>query len=119
MITRGFGEGGALIARSFVMEVLTEAVSAAEEAAETARKVLAQGGARAKKKIEETYDEFIVRAALIAVNGEEIINPVWRTVTKAINETKEAAVKVTDFAEIKVTKPTVQIVIDKMSILKD
>ena len=39
--------------------------------------------------------------------------------TKAINETREAAVKVTDFAEIKVTKPTVRIFIDKIRILKD
>ena len=116
IVTRGFGEDGGIITRGFNASIISEAIS---EAAEAARKVLAQGGARAKKKIEEVYDEFIVRAALIAVNGEEIINPVWRTVTKAIHETKDTAVKVTDFAEIKVTKPTVQIFIDKIRILKD
>ena len=116
IVTRGFGEDGEIITRGFNTSIVVEAVT---EAAKAARKALAQGGARAKKKIEEAYDEFIVKAALIAVNGEEIINPVWHTVTKAINETKETAVKVTDFAEIKVTKPAVRIFIDKIRILKD
>jgi len=115
IVTRGFGEDGEIITRGFN----TSIVAAIEEAAEAVRKAVAQGGARAKKKIEEAYDEFIVRAALIAVNGEEIINPVWKTVTKAINESTETAVKVSDFAEIKVTKPTVKIFIDKLRILKD
>jgi hypothetical protein len=115
IVTRGFGEDGEIITRGFNVSIVAVAIAAAAAAA----KALAHGGARAKKKIEEIYDEFIVRAALIAVNGEEIINPVWKTVTKAINESSDTAVKVTDFAEITVTKPTVQIFIDKIRILKD
>ena len=116
IVTRGFGEDGEIVTRGFSTSIVAETVAAATAAT---RKALAQGGARAKKKIEEVYDEFIVSAALIAINGEEIINPAWHTVTKAINETKEAAVKISDFAEIKVTKPTVRIFIDKLRILKD
>ena len=115
IVTRGCGVDGEIVTRGFN----TSIVAAVEEVAEAVRKAVAQGGTRAKKKIEEAYDEFIVRAALIAVNSEEIINPAWGTVTKAINETREAAVKVTDFAEIKVTTPPVRIFRAKLRILKD
>lgn len=119
IVTRGFGADGEIITRGFATSIVEAVSEAAEEAAEKARKVLAQGGAYAKEKIEEVYDDFVVSAALIAVNGEEIINPMWRSVTKAINEGTEAVVKVSDFAEIKVTKPSVRIFIDKIRILKD
>ena len=118
IVTRGFGEDGEIITRGFNVSI-SEAVAAAAAATKAA---IAHGGSRAKKKLEDAYDvvdEFIVKAALIAVNGEEIINPIWKTVTKAINESSDASVKVSDFAEVNVTKPVVRIVINGIKILKD
>jgi hypothetical protein len=119
IVTRGFGADGEIITRGFNTSIIAAAVT---EAADAARKVLAKGGSKAKKKLEDAYDvvdEFIVKAALIAVNGEEIINPIWKTVTKAMNESADATVKVSDFAEVNVTKPVVRIVINGIKILKD
>ena len=115
IVTRGFGEDGEIITRGFN----TTITAAVQEAAEAVRKVLVKGGSKAKEKIEEVYDEFVVRAALISVNGERISNPIWGTVKKAYNESTDAAVKVADFAEVSVTKPVVKIVIDRLRILKD
>ena len=115
IVTRGFGEDGAIITRGFN----TTIIAAVKEAVESVRKALVKGGSKAKEKIEEVYDEFVVKAALISVNGERISNPIWGTVKKAYNESTEAAVKVTDFAEVSVTKPVVKIVIDRLRILKD
>ncbi|MDB4337532.1 hypothetical protein OAA09_00780 [bacterium] len=115
IVTRGFGEDGEIITRGFN----TSIIAAVIDTVESARKLIAQGGSRAKKKIEEVYDEFIVKAALVSINGERIINPIWGSVTKACNESTETAVKVSDFAEVSVTKPAVKIVIDRFRILKD
>ena len=115
IVTRGFGEDGAIITRGFN----TTIIAAVKEAVESVRKALVKGGSKAKEKIEEVYDEFVVKAALISVNGERISKPIWGTVKKAYNESTEAAVKVTDFAEVSVTKPVVKIVIDRLRILKD
>lgn len=118
IVTRGFGEGGEIITRGFNAGIIAAIVAVVE----SAQKALAVGGTKAKKKLEDAYDvidEFIVKAALIAINGEVIINPVWESVMKAVNESVTTTVKVTDFAEVSVTKPVVRIVIDGIKILKD
>jgi hypothetical protein len=118
IVTRGFGKDGEIISRGFNTSI-TATIAAVVE---SAQKAMAVGGTAAKKKLEDVYDvidEFIVKAALIAINGEEIINPVWKTVMKAVNESTSTTVKVSDFAEVTVTKPVVRIVIDGIKILKD
>ena len=115
IVSRGFGENSTIVTRGFGKKV----TEAAKEAAEQARAALVRGGTRASETAEELYDEFVVKAALIAVNGERIINPTWSSVKKAYNESVETAVKVSDFAEVTVTKPVVKIFIDRIKILKD
>ena len=116
MITRGFGEGSALITRSFVMEVLAEAAAAA---AETAGRALRRARNRSRDFADSIYDRFSVSAALLSVNGTGSLNPILTNTEKVIQETKEVTVKVIEFADVKVTKPSIKIIIDAYRVLKD
>ena len=115
IVSRGFGENSTIVTRGFGQTI----ADAIEEAADATVKALARGGAKAKKAAEEVYEDFVVKAALIAVNGVPIGSPAWSTVKKAYNESVETAIKVSDFAEVTVTKPSVKIIIDRIKILKD
>ena len=116
MIARGFGEDSTILTRGFSREILIEA---AAEAAEAVGRAVRRARNRSRDIADSLYDRFSVSAALLSVNGTGSLNPVLTHTEKIIQETKEVTVKVAEFADVKVTKPTIKIIIDALHVLKD
>jgi hypothetical protein len=116
MIARGFGEDSAILTRGFSREVLTETAAAAAAAV---GRVVRRARNRSRDIADSIYDRFSVSAALLSVNGTGSLNPILTNTEKVIQETKEVTVKVIEFADVKVTKPSIKIIIDAYHVLKD
>ena len=100
VVTRGLGPGASvtnLIARGFMPSSVVAAVRGA-----------IRRGRRAKQQFGEFLEELKVSVALIAINGKDLVNPIFNVVRASYNDEPTPEIRVTP-TKLAVRQPDIKV----------
>ena len=105
IVTRGFGPGAtpsSFIAQGLVHGRVVEVVRGA-----------ARRGRKAKQQLGELLEELKVTAALVAINGKDLIKPIINTVRTLYNDEPTPEIQVTP-TKLSVRQPEIKVRVTKV-----
>lgn len=106
LVTRGLGGPTTqIIARGFLPILVDEIVEVARGA-----RVL---GSRSKQKIEDLIDELKITAALIAINGKDLVKPIINTINRTYEDKPAPKIEVTP-TKLSVRQPDIKVSVKKV-----
>ena len=106
LVTRGLGGAPThLLVRGFLP-------AAAVAAVEVARG-LVRRGRRAKQGFEDFLEELKVTVALVAINGKDLVKPIFNTVRASYSETPQPQIKVVPI-KVVVQQPEIEVKVTRV-----